>query len=178
MTISNFIRQKSYEKIVFMLRRHYITFVPTIVLFIFLFLAPLAVYFLTTNLVTNFLSGETAWPITVILSSIYYLSVILFFFSFFITFYLDLTIVTNDRLVDIEQTSLFGRTVAEVDLSEIQDATSEIRGFFPSLFKYGNLTIQTAGAVPKFFIKNIPNPDFVRQRILDLAADDKKFHNG
>jgi len=45
MQISHLIKQKSYERVEFLLRRHYITFVPTIILFIVLGLIPGVVYF-------------------------------------------------------------------------------------------------------------------------------------
>jgi len=51
-----------------------------------------------------------------------------------------------------------------------------IKGFFATLFKYGNLEIQTAGTVPKFIMENVPHPHELRQRLLDLAAEDKRHH--
>jgi hypothetical protein len=51
-----------------------------------------------------------------------------------------------------------------------------VNGFFPSLLNYGSLLIQTAGAVEKFQIDDIPNPEDLRQQILDLAEGDRKFH--
>ena len=44
-------------------------------------------------------------------------------------------IITNDRMVDMEQNGLLARTVAEADLYLIQDVTSEIKGLFGSIFK-------------------------------------------
>ena len=80
-------------------------------------------------------------------------------------------------MVDIEQKSLFGRTVAEVDLYQIQDATSEVNGIFASMFNYGNVHVQTAGSIPNFILHNVPNPHVLRQQILDLSAEDKKLHS-
>ncbi len=85
--------------------------------------------------------------------------------------------MTNDRLVDIDQNSLFSRTVAEVDLYQVQDATSEVKGVFATLFNYGSVIIQTAGALPKFTLHNIPRPHNIREMILDLSAEDKKYHS-
>jgi hypothetical protein len=85
-------------------------------------------------------------------------------------------VVTNDRMVDIRQISLFARTISEVDLYQIQDVSSEVKGFFASAFNYGNVHLQTAGPVPKFIIYNVPNPDKVRQAIIELASEDKKYH--
>ncbi|MDO8499866.1 MAG: PH domain-containing protein [bacterium] len=178
MNIDHFIHRKSYENKLHILRSHAFTFLPTIILFIVLALVPVAVYFLIINIFPSFVTGPVARPLLILLASVYYLSILLFFYSYFVDFYLDVTIVTNDRMVDIEQVSLFGRTVSEVDLYQIQDATSEVKGFFPSIFNYGKVTIQTAGTVPKFIMHDIPRPHDVRQMLLDFASVDKQFHSG
>ena len=125
----------------------------------------------------DILIHEIYFPLGVLLFSTYYLSICLFFYSYFVAFYLDMWVITNDRMVDIRQITLFARSVAELDLYQIQDATSEVKGVFPSLFDYGNVAIQTAGAHAQFMLLNVPHPHQLREMILDLAAEDKKYHN-
>lgn len=177
MHLANFIHQKSYERIVCKVRRHSITFIPTIVLFLFLGLVPLILQLLLTNLFPSFLEGYLINILAVLFISIYYLSIILFFYTEFVSFYLDLLIITNDRIIHINQHSLFARTIAEMDLYQTQDVISEVKGFVASLFKYGHLTIQNASAVTKFQSFDVPDPDKLRNTILDLATEDRKFHN-
>lgn len=176
MSLVEIIHKKFYEKILYVVRHHYVTFFPSIALFIALILTPFGAFFLINANYANILSDPIWFPILVLVGSIYYLSICLFFYGYFIDFYLDILVITNDRLVDINQNGLLARTIAEFDLYQIQDVTSEVDGLFPSIFNYGNLTIQTAGAIPKAIIKNIPDPHRLRQVILDLAAEDKKYH--
>jgi hypothetical protein len=177
MTIGEMIKQKPYEKIECTVRRHPVTFLPYIVIFLILLAIPVGLYWLLNGSgLGSYLQNQILYTAAILLASIYYLSVILFFYTYFVTFYLDMWIVTNDRLLDIAQDSLFSRTVAEVDLYQIQDATSEVKGIFPSIFNYGNISLQTAGAIPKFTLKNISNPNAMRQKVLDLSSEDKKFH--
>lgn len=177
MSLSSLIKQKSYEKIIIVRRRHPITFVPYIIFFLILLTAPFGVYWLVSNSSLNqFFQNQTGFIVSILAASLYYLSCYLFFYTNFVTFHLDLWIVTNDRLLDISQTGLFHRTVAELDLYQIQDASSEVNGFFPSLFNYGNISLQTAGEIPKFTFKNVSNPNQLREQVLQLAAEDKKFH--
>ncbi len=178
MPLSSLIHIKPYEKIIHALRRHPITFLPTILLFLALILVPLALYIMIINMFPDWLYGPISYPMLVLLASVYYLSICLFFYSYFVDFYLDMWIITNDRLIDIEQTGLFARTIAEVDLYQIQDVTSDVRGFFPSFFNYGTLSLQTAGTIPKFIFYNIPRPHKLREEILALASEDKKYHAG
>jgi uncharacterized membrane protein YdbT with pleckstrin-like domain len=108
--------------------------------------------------------------------SIYYLSIWLFFFTSFADYYLDLWTVTNDRIVSIDQQGLFARTISELDLYKIQDVTSETKGFFPSIFNYGNVYIQTAAEKERFLFKQVPNPNEIRQKVIELMEEDRKYH--
>lgn len=179
MSLQNIIHQKSYEKIIFTCRRHPITFLPYIIFFLLLLTAPFGLYLLIAkSSLIQYFQNQTGFIVAVLGGSVYYLSCYLFFYAHFVTFHLDLWIVTNDRLLDMEQKTLFHRTISEVDLYQIQDASSEVHGLFPSIFNYGNIILQTAGAVPKFLFRNVSNPNHLREQILKLAAEDRKFHEG
>lgn len=177
MSIGSIVTLKAYEKEIFRLRRHLITFLPAFLLYVLAVIIPFgaAIYFYFT--VGTALTGSSYAPILILVGAIYLLSVSLFFFSYFIDFYLDIFFVTNDRLVDMNQSNLFARTVSEVDLYRIQDITSEVKGFAQQFFNYGTISIQTAGTEPKFVISNVPNPHVLRQKLLDLADADRKFHH-
>lgn len=178
MSISSFIHIKSYEKIVHVLRRSSITFIPYILIFAAILSIPPISYYLFSDAFAGLMNKAATMPILVLIGSACYLAIGLFFYSFFVEFYLDNWIITNDRLIDVRQISLFARTIAEVDLYQIQDASSEVKGLFPTIFNYGNIYLQTAGPVPKFIIYNVHSPDKLRQEIIDLASQDKKFHIG
>lgn len=177
MPIINIIHQKTYEHVLYTVRRHFITFVPYIFWFIVLLLVPVGIYWLIGKVLPNLLVTQVGATLAILAVSVFYLSLFLFFYSYFVAFYLDMWVVTNDRLIDIRQVSLFARTISEVDLYQIQDATSEVHGFLPSLFNYGNVVLQTAGPIPKFVIYNAHKPHKLREAILNLAAADRKFHN-
>lgn len=162
------------EKIEFSLRRHPIVFLGPIVTFLILTGIPFAA--------KQVIFGDALPPMAhpfldiglKLLLAIYYLGIWIFFFSQFTDYYLDINIVTNDRILDINQKGLFGRTVAELDLTRIQDVHSEIKGIIPTLLSYGTVEIQTAGGEQNFIFEQVPNPHGVRQRIIELAALDRK----
>jgi membrane protein YdbS with pleckstrin-like domain len=176
--VSYLIKQKSYEKVEYVLRRHPITFLPFIILFLVLCSIPVILYFMITSIYPTLVESEIVYAVSVLLGSVYYLSVLVFTFTHFIDFYLDVWIVTNDRLVDIEQFGLFSRTISELDLFRIQDVTADIHGFFATIFKYGNLTVKTASTNVNIVFHNVPNPNKIRQEILLLANEDYKYHRG
>ncbi|MEK7625176.1 MAG: PH domain-containing protein [Patescibacteria group bacterium] len=178
MTLKEFIHQKSYEHIAFRIRAHVITTVPAIAIFlIFLGIPPLFYWLTTTQFYPGIQPQPTVALLLTLIAGAYYLSIGIFYYTYFVNYYLNLLIITNDRLLDVEQEGLFSRTISEVDLYKIQDITSTVDGFFQSMFNYGNLQIQTAGATEKFTITNVPRPESLRQKILDLAEEDRKFHS-
>ncbi|MEA3272856.1 MAG: PH domain-containing protein [Patescibacteria group bacterium] len=176
MTLGELIKKKQYEKIVYCLRRHPIIFVKDVLIFLALATVPVGFYFFAKSSLPHLLEEEISRIILLLLGSIYYLSIWLIFFTQFIDYYLDNWIVTNDRILNIKQHALFGRTMAEMDLYKVQDATSDIDGILPTLFNYGNVHIQTAGQKERFVFEQVKDPHKIRDKILDLAEEDRKFH--
>lgn len=174
MSISQLFRANPGENVVFSLRRHPFTFLKPVGLFAVMLLLPFAARDFLLGGVMPGLGNPLFEAGVVLLASAYFLAVFLIFLTQFTDYYLDIDIVTNDRIIDIEQTSLFGRSVSELDLSRIQDVHSEVKGIIPTLFGYGTVKIQTAGEDKNFVFKQVSNPHVVRQRILELAALDRK----
>lgn len=85
----------------------------------------------------------------------------------------DIYILTNQRLIDIDQKQLFHRTVAEVPLENLQDVTFEVRGIFPTLLNYGNVEIQTA-SFTEIDMVGVTDPQAVHQAVLRTAAKLRK----
>lgn len=92
-----------------------------------------------------------------------------FIFIVFIDYYLDVWVVTNKRIVNIEQKGLFRREISELRLENVQDLTTEISGVIPTFFDFGDLYVQTAGKRERFLFKGIPHPERVRDVILVLS---------
>jgi uncharacterized membrane protein YdbT with pleckstrin-like domain len=174
MSIDQLFTRHEGEKIDFSLRRHPIVFLGPI--FVFLILAALpfvarAVYTHSGPIVLPNALAEMALKLFV---SVYYLSIWIFFFSEFTDYYLDIDVVTNDRIIDIDQKGLFGRSVAELDLTRVQDVHSEVKGIIQTMLDFGTVTVQSAGEEENFRFEQVPHPHKVRQRIIELSALDRR----
>ncbi len=166
------------EKIIKVLRRDAFILIKKILFFILLLVLPLVLFYIVvTSIYPGILYGQISYPIFVLIVSFYYLFLWVFFFFSFIDYYLDVWIITNERIINIEQKGFFARIVSEQRLSRIQDVTSEVEGFFPTIFKYGNVYVQTAGAKERFFFHEISNPDQVRNIIIKLVEKSKAAHH-
>ena len=80
-------------------------------------------------------------------------------------YYLDIILITNRRVVDIEQLGLFSRDVAELHLENIVALHVEIKGFVASFFNYGSLYLQTSSERPQFSMNNVQDPHRVQEII-------------
>ncbi|PIT86248.1 MAG: hypothetical protein COU33_04240 [Candidatus Magasanikbacteria bacterium CG10_big_fil_rev_8_21_14_0_10_43_6] len=178
MRVSHLIKQKSYERVVHVLRRHPLTFIPKILLFIVLAVVPLAVYGMIDNLFPTLFSSDAVFALAILGGSAYSLGVLLFFYQQFIVFYLDMWVVTNDRIVDVEQLGLFSRTISELDLFRIQDVTTDVHGLFPTLFHYGRVTVKTASSNINIVFFDVARPNDIREELIQLSHEDRKFHYG
>ena len=176
MHIPDLLHQKSYEQVRYVLRRHPLTFVPNAIMFIILLALPFGVAVMLKTQYPELLAGDVARTILILSASGYLLLVYIFFFFQFVDYYLDMWIVTNDRIIDIEQLGLFNRTISELDLFRIQDVTSEVKGIFATFFDYGNVSIKTASQNLDIVFHDIPHPNIIRKTLIDLANEDRKFH--
>ncbi len=177
MDIQHLIKQKPYERIIHVLRRHPLTFFPELLLFVVLAFVPVVLGFLANATFPIILTHAVWFPIFILGSSAYYIAILVFFFTQFIDFYLDMWVVTNDRIIDVEQFGLFARTISELDLFRIQDVTSDVHGFFHTLFKFGDVTVKTASDNKSIVFRNVKGPNKIREDLITLSHEDRKYHS-
>lgn len=88
----------------------------------------------------------------------------------FTRYFLNLWVLTDRRIVDIKQRGYFNREVSSLLLSRVQDVTTDVVGFLPSMLGIGTIKVQSAGADEEFRMPGIPNPERMRDTILGLVA--------
>ncbi len=86
---------------------------------------------------------------------------------YLVTMYsLNTVIITNKRIIENEQRGLFKHVINEIQLKNIQDISVKIMDFFAQLLNYGDIEIQSAGAVDKFFFNHLPHPEKIKNLIM------------
>ena len=153
-----FTHKRPDEKVIRILRRHKIIFWKAIFSILFIFLA---VGILFCFVVFDF------WSIVLILFISLLASGGIFAYWWYLWFN-DLYILTDQRLIDIDQNDLFSRRVNEMPLDRIQDVTYEVIGLLPTLFHFGKVIIKTAGPEKDIVIETIPNPQQVAEEISNV----------
>jgi|SRR3989344_499387 len=167
---------KTNEKIILVLRRHPFIIFAKILFWLMVALLPLIFHLTLEKILADLFSNNLFLPIVILFLSIYYLYLWLFIFHSFVDYYLDIWIVTDERIINIEQRGLFDRVVSEQKLYRVQDVTSELKGIFSTMLDFGTVHIQTAGEQARFIFKQVPKPYNVARKITTLVEENKKFH--
>lgn len=106
-------------------------------------------------------------------AAVYWLFLAAFLLVAWVEYWLDMWIITSERIIDIEQRSLFSREVSEFLLSRVQDVTVEVPNLMATLLRYGNIVVQTAGE-KSFTIREIPRFEEAKEIILEQC---RKIHD-
>lgn len=134
--------------------------------FILILLPPILLTFLP--LLTSNLDPNLLVPATNFFLALYMIILFLTLFLFWMDYYLDMWIITDRRIIAVEQKGLFRREIAEILLPRVQDVTLEISGIIETFLKFGTIRIQTAGE-REFTIDNIPRLYEIKDIILKYS---------
>lgn len=74
--------------------------------------------------------------------------------------------LTSDSVTQVVQNNLFDRESSQLSLHNLEDISSEQNGFFPHIFNYGLIKVETAGEKSKFTFNYCPNPNYYASQIL------------
>lgn len=158
---------QSQEKIITSVHKHWFIMFKTVLLFAVLLIIP-TILLTFLPLLTNNLNPEVIEPATNFFLALYMMVLFLFLFLFWMDYYLDMWIITDRRVIAIEQKGLFNRETSEILLPHIQDVTIEISGIVETFLKFGTIRIQTAGE-REFTIDNIPRLYEIKDLILKYS---------
>lgn len=93
-------------------------------------------------------------------------------------YYLDVWIITDQKVISVDQQRLFVREIATLQLDKIQDVTVEVKGIIPTMFHFGDILIQTAGENREFIMLQIAEPQKVRDNIVHVIEQYNREHFG
>ncbi|MFZ3031894.1 MAG: PH domain-containing protein [Candidatus Moraniibacteriota bacterium] len=95
-------------------------------------------------------------------------------FLTWIDYYFDVWIVTNERIVNIEQRGLFARSISELRFSRVQDVTASASGLVSTILNFGDVSVQTAAEEERFVFRQVSDPFAVKDRIMTLSRQSAK----
>lgn len=168
----SFQNQEEGEKILLFIRRSLVTNFPWLAITLILIAVPFTFTFLSP-IVGNPISFLPVNFQLILLIS-YYLIVATYAYVSFITWYFNIALVTNIKIIDVDFTGLVYKDVASTKLSLVQDVSYTQIGVLRNFFNYGDVLTQTAGTIDNFVFEAAPQPENIVHVIGELIG---KFDN-
>lgn len=166
-TVLGFNDFKDQERVVAIVRHHWWVLVREAFLLVILFVLP----FFLVPLVFFYVSQGGGGPsvsggAVLFFASAWSLIMWNLLFARWTDYYFDIWIITNWRIIDIDQQGFFKRNTSTLlTLDHIEDIETEIDGVVGNLLNFGHVQVQTAAAKDEFFIDDVPNPTGVDEMI-------------
>ena len=151
------------EEIVFVVRRHWIAYLPDILIVLLVLVLP--VLFTLLSGIFPLLGTPTLYIGVFVLSIGLACTLLL---TAFLKWYYTLHIVTDQRIVVIRMDNAFYHSFAEAQLEKIEDITHQHVGILGTLFDVGSLDVDTAGHGVDFKLSMLPQPREMQDILNDL----------
>ena len=143
------------ETVLLVIRRHWIVFAIPLIAFAIALVAP-AAFLIASRYVPALASVAAFAPLWRFFYACYILALLLAMLEFWVKYYLDAWIITDQRIIAIEQHGLFHRSIAEIAMERVQDITIEIPGLLATFLEYGTIKVQTASE-SHYTIRQVPH---------------------
>jgi len=159
--------QEREEKIILLARRHLITNLKWVLIALVMILLPKIVFGLFPEVFNSFRFRAIALLI-------WYLLTFSYAFEQFLKWFFNVSIVTDERVVDIDFPTILYRDISSTKIDMVQDVSVKTGGFVRSLFNFGDVCIQTAGEQREFIFEDIAQPERVIKILNQLILEEEQ----
>src|SRR3989344_3865887 len=134
---------------------------------------PLAAFVVRPKSLT-FVTQEAQEKVLLMLTMMWYLLTVGLMLEKFLSWYFNVYIVTDERIVDIDFYSLIYKEISDTKIERIQDVTVVQGGVIRALFNFGTVNIQTAGERREFDFEDVPKPQVVAKFLNEMMLEEEK----
>lgn len=155
------------EQILLVLRRHIITQVPWVITAVIFAFLPLGfgLFPVLGTLPPNYtFAVHLGW----------YLLLTGFVLESFLSWFFNVYIITDERIIDVDFVSLIYKRVSIAKIDNIEDVTAQSGGALQSIFNYGSVFVQTAAEKREFDFADVPKPAVVTQLLNELILQEER----
>lgn len=168
----NFLKNTSYtfegkkeqETVVLFLHRHWFTLASKIAVLFFMSLLPILLLIVLGKLIL----ANNLIPLFTFLWASYIMALWFSLFYSLTMYTLDYWIITNERIVNNIQHGFFNRKISEVSIHMVQDVSVKLVGMIPTMLNFGSVEVQTAAQEAHFLLEQIPKPQIVKDKIMEI----------
>ncbi len=159
--------QEREEQVVLLLRKHPITQLSWIITAIGLILFPLVLRFIPAFSALPFRFEFAAFVL-------WYLLIVGFIIESFLSWFFNVYIITDERVIDVDFLSLIYKNVSAAKIDNIEDVTATTGGALRSIFNFGTVVIQTAGTQQELEFEDVPHPAKVTKLLNELLLEEER----
>jgi len=164
------------EAVLLTVRKHWFIILSELFGILIMLAAPFLLIILYVLLPTTLPASidlTTYLPLIAFFSAVWLLFSLMAGFSIWTHYYLDLWIVTDRRIIVIDQVGFFNRKVSSFRLERLQDIKVLIAGIIPTFLNFGTIRAQTASAAESNFASTgLPDPRNI-QAVIQKATDER-----
>lgn len=102
------------------------------------------------------------------------LAIWIYCFLIWVDYYFDIWVITDERIINIEQKGLFMRRVSAAKYEKIQDVTVEVKGFLQTVINFGDVRVQTAGEMENIVFRRVSDPYDIKNLIAQIQKEKEK----
>jgi uncharacterized membrane protein YdbT with pleckstrin-like domain len=153
------------EKVIRVVRKHWFAIVIQMAVSVILIFAPIIFFGIFESFIAINPTTKNLF-LFLFIYVVFLIFVWIFIFVSWLDYYLDVWVITNKRIIDIDQQGLFNREIASLRLDNVQDIKIEVFGIINTLLKIGNLHVQTASPNKEFILYQANRPEEVKRLIM------------
>ena len=158
--------QERREKVILLLRQHWMTQVKWVVTAVVMVFLPISLIWIP---LINFMPANFQFMAVVM----WYLLVLAFVYEEFISWFYHVFIITDERVIDIDFHHIIYKEISEAKIDNIEDVTFTQGGMARSWFNYGDVSLQTAAEKREFTIEAVPEPYKVVKILNELKLEEE-----
>jgi len=87
------------------------------------------------------------------------------------SWYRTALVVTDERIADVNQHGFFDKVATEVEYGDIDEVIYSVKGFVPTVFRYGVIYLRTAGERADIAFRRVHRPIDLHHLIEDLVQE-------
>ncbi len=158
--------QEAKEKVILLLRRHWITQVRWMIMVVIMMLSPIILKWIP---IVEFMP-KNYQVMTVMM---WYLLALAVFYEKFISWFYHVFIVTDERIIDIDFYHLLYKEISEAKIDNVEDVTYRQGGMLKAMLNYGEVSLQTAAEKREFMIESVPEPNRIVKILNELKLEEE-----
>ncbi len=158
MNIENKIKLKENEKIISVIRRYALTFFWG---WVFSFVLVVVPFFFMFWLFQHGWWGQALFFVPLVLGFLLLTRTVFVWKR-------NVFIITTHKIIDFDQRGFFEKIVSNIPYDQMEDVMGKISGVFGTVFRYGDVTIQSGNGKVQVVVDKIKQPTYLQEEIMEL----------